>query len=386
MIQRYKRTLINCFNILQKIKKDPEKSNEMCYTLQIIILRKIMYIEKRINKIRNEIKIFKGFFKTESLRREETMKLTQKIHTSEETVFEYKRIIHILKSISDGVAFVFIDKYNIKPLVFKQSCGFVSGKKGLKHEVQILKQIYKKGLIAILNDITNCLRYGDITIPVAGHPYFLESKTKKAFSKRNQRQEESIKRISEYLKNDISNDLPGYGKYEIHRVEISCPEVNCYEKLNELLKKAYSNGNVIEKIEKGLYYYIGIEDPKEDEQFQKVVSGEIGTPLVFFVNNFKYESLGYYPFTLSIEDPEILFDFYNGEFVILVIVDFSVVSEMFMENGFEVEIKGDFSLFIKKNGVDCLMIFNHYFKRVASEFLSLDWIIKEACNRFPLND
>ena len=58
---------------------------------------------------------------------------------------EYRWILDIHQSIGDGIAYTFIHKLDIKPLNFKESAGFLSGKKGFilekKYFVLLIKKI-----------------------------------------------------------------------------------------------------------------------------------------------------------------------------------------------------------------------------------------------------
>lgn len=75
-----------------------------------------------------------------------------------------------LRQMGDSIAFSYFNKYDLKLLCWKQSAGFISGKKGLDKELKIFKSYFESGEFAILNDITNSLRFGDITISKNGKP------------------------------------------------------------------------------------------------------------------------------------------------------------------------------------------------------------------------
>ena len=119
---------------------------------------------------------------------------------------EYRRLIVVFREIGDCLAFTYLDKYDIKPMAFKQSPGFVSGKKGTRFERRCLRRIFANGTIAILNDLTNCLRYGDLTVPVGGMPNLMELKSGKASGWRDDRQIERLSRLSVYLTTDRVTD------------------------------------------------------------------------------------------------------------------------------------------------------------------------------------
>jgi hypothetical protein len=80
---------------------------------------------------------------------------------------DYDTILLVLRDIGDAVAFTYIDKWDIKPLCLaKEPAGFISGKEGLRLELNIFRYLKSKNKICILNDITNSIRHGDITVPM----------------------------------------------------------------------------------------------------------------------------------------------------------------------------------------------------------------------------
>jgi hypothetical protein len=309
------------------------------------------------------------------------IKLSNTIKHKRSKILEYKRIIHIYKSIGDGLAFTYIDKYDIKPLSFKQNCGFLWGKKGLGKEIATLRAIFMEKRIALLNDITNCLKYGDITIPIEGFPLTIEVKSKKKYSKRNCRQEEGIKKVMDYLMNDETESLYiETGKMK--RVSLFSQERNHLIELNGIIEKAYKDGACMKKVESGLYYYVAYVE--EDEHIKTLIE-EIESPCVFFINEFKYVTTGYYPLTLCINNPDRLLDLYAGNMLITVVVDLDYVREVFKKNGLILSHKKDEKFPFMVSGIDdsdgnYISFSEHFWGRIGCEFLSLDWFVNEILN------
>ena len=69
----------------------------------------------------------------------------------------------------------YFDKWDIKPQSFKEPPGFVSEKAGLNFELRILRLVFSSGHVEILNDLTNCLRYGDVSILARGRKLIVEA-------------------------------------------------------------------------------------------------------------------------------------------------------------------------------------------------------------------
>jgi hypothetical protein len=144
MIGYYKNALIKMFSLLNDIKAAPNESLHKCFDLQILIIKSIFRIEKNIKKQKNEINNLKNEFN--SLKDEESRKhnifISATIKRKKEMILAYKDIIHIFRCVGDGIAYLFIDKYDIKPMVFKQDSGFLSGKKGFRTEMKIFRQAF----------------------------------------------------------------------------------------------------------------------------------------------------------------------------------------------------------------------------------------------------
>jgi hypothetical protein len=59
------------------------------------------------------------------------------------------------------------------------------------------------------------------------------------------------------------------------------------------------------------------------------------------VNDMKEQTLAYYPFPLCIHNPDALFRFCNGEFVMFVVVDLERVNEVLIPNSIRVTLSGN---------------------------------------------
>jgi hypothetical protein len=210
-----------------------------------------------------------------------------------------------------------------------------------------------------------------------------EVKTKKIFSKRNCRQEEALKALSEYLLTDKTDNLYGIGKMK--RESMGFPEVNYIDKLNELIEIAYKRGYCTKEIENGLFY--SVITNTENDDFIKLILEKVKKPYVVFINQAKYETVGYYPFTLSIEEPELLLSFYRGDMLITVCIDMDVMTNELLKHGLKLSIEEDsegeeFPFVIADSAsIDLkdiyMRISRHFFGRIAFEFLSLKWFIDE---------
>lgn len=381
MIGYYKKSLIDTFNRLKEIKQSPKTTYIRSLELQRILVNRIISIEKRIrhndlliDKLRETL--VKDISKEDFIQRSSQIKALTNIN------HRYKEIISIFRAVGDGLAFIYLNKWDVKPFVFKEPCGFISGKTGLAKELAILKRLYKENKVAILNDITNCLRYGDITVPKNGFPYLVEVKSSRFKNKRSQRHLENANKILHYLKSGRTESL--YGMGPVIRVNSQYYEKNYIEELNNCIEISYKDGYCVHKIEKGLTYYV--ESRSVNERFLSSIFSKFKRPFVFFVNDVKHTPVGYHPFTLSIGSPEKLYDFYSGRFLINVIVDLHVLSAKFLKKGLEADYqRGPYPLVIRRkdksddaNRLNQLKISDHLWGRFGCEFWSLNKFVGET--------
>lgn len=178
---------------------DPFENYQIAYSIQLTLVEEIIKIETLIKINRKIINKNKSITKDKNTTMEIRRTLGLETKHLRDIEKHLKEDLKLLRGIGDSIAFSYFKKYNLKPLCAKQSAGFISGKKGLKKELDELRKIFLKGKFAILNDLTNSLRYGDITTVHEGKPYILEIKSSNMKNARIYRQlkgiEENIKLI-----------------------------------------------------------------------------------------------------------------------------------------------------------------------------------------------
>ena len=108
-------------------------------------------------------------------------------------------------------------------------------------------------------------------------------------------------------------------------------------------------------------------------------------PIVAMINTYKYDFSGYIPFILSIRNTDAFIAFLRGELIITVAVDPSVIIQRFRDLGFDIEFKDDEKWAIRvtcaKHEDFYMMAGRHFFDRLFTEFLSLDWFMNELIHR-----
>ncbi len=390
MTGRYKKTIITLLKILHEAKKEPFENIQKWLTLQEALINKLIYVENRIRFCKKEIKEINKYRKDANIRltKEESQKLKSNLKTLEYKIEDYRWIILILKSIGDGIAFTFIHKFDIKPQNFKESPGFISEKKGLVLEKKILRYSFKRGIVAILNDVTSVLKYADVTLLTDNGILPIEAKSSKVQNARTRRQIEKTNKLYKYLSEDVTSNLYGEGAEIMKRVEIGSHEINYIETFNILLASAKKNGIDFSKFEEGFLCLIAYNELRENIFDEVVKISGITKPIFFHLNMYKFLGYGYYPFSLIFNNPEHYWEFLEGNINVIIFIDQSYIEKISLENGYKVERaeNEDWAFtFLNVNSESEIKEFSmseHYFFRSFMEMVSVKWLIQDSFDRF----
>jgi hypothetical protein len=284
------------------------------------------------------------------------------------------------------LAFIYISRWDIKPMTFKETAGFMSGKEGFSVELQALRNVFQGNSVAILCDLTRCLRFGDIiAISEDSPPAIIEVKRSKHQNKRVNRQQAETVRLATYLRTS-STTVDGY---KVARIDSAIEYIDHCAEFNDLLREATTNGFSYREVEQGLHYYI--ETQKNEALLQSIIGSLSCLPIAYILSMFRQSNVGYYPFTLSIEDPEFVYKFYNHQIAILILIDPDIVKSKIAAYGFTAEFEKDgegvLKIIAKRSGSpnhnkqnpgEGIKVGRHFFDRIPFEFISLDWLIGEA--------
>ncbi len=386
MIRYYKHSITDLIQKLHHIQSSPWEAVEDVCCLQLALVQKITYVERRIKECKRLISESRREF-TLRQSKERAVKLKANIGRLEQQLQEYKQIACVLRSIGDGLAFTYLPSSHIRPLTSKEHAGFLSGKSGFRWELTLLKQMCDSGLIGILNDVTNCLRYGDITaFDKNGRAVMAEIKSTVRDNPQQRRQLQKAEGIATYLTTGKGKDIYLDG-YDIVRVDAHAPELHYLDEINQLIAQARIQSLASRQVEPGLMY-LAVKSTVQALQDIQVcldqTARSMTTPLMFVLNEHKYDTLGYYPLTLSIADPQAVYEFYAGDLCLVVIADLGVVFRRASAKGYQLKfIAGDHSVLevVDQNQdtepTNRLTVGYHLFGRVGLEFLSLEWLTDE---------
>ncbi len=384
MLGYYKQHIIELTKKLRQLEGDQENLDLLLET-QLYILKRVISCEEKVDERKNELKVIKYKIKKQRLTKNDSLALKKKAKFIKGRIQEYNWLLYIWRCFGDAIAFIYLDKWAIKPFLYdgktqnvKQSAGHIKGKEGLYREFSVVLDAKKNGVPAILNDLTNTFRHGDVCLLDAGDPFVLEVKSSTNTNKRTKRQIEEIKNIHNYLENDEGTDVRGAPHCK--RIQLQGPEVNYIDLINaqitEALKTGYSSSNP----EPGIHYFVlGTGSlPDHEALFSGVEQG-----IVYMLNQAKNEKAWgcYYPFTLSIKFPENLYKFLKGDICIVVIFDAAKIHELADDRGLEFKLLNEekWAFRFKKHAEKdeepiTYKVSQHFVARMAFEFLSIEWM------------
>ena len=174
----------------------------MALEIQEELLQRIGLAERRIRNTRSvNVQIKRGLSNRENTRAaSDNLKFLHERGTN--YVETQKTLIMTLRSIGDAIAFIYGDRYDLKQLASGQDAGFITGKRGTRLERAALRMAFEWGATVVMNDLTNNLLHGDLTIfrpdlwPAGGSPFMLiEAKSGRGGNRqRAERQRQTAKK------------------------------------------------------------------------------------------------------------------------------------------------------------------------------------------------
>ena len=284
----------------------------------------------------------------------------------------------------DSVAHLYLDKFAIKQTFFetesynvKADAGMITGKSGLAGEIGLLQEALKHDVPAILCDVTNVLRYGDVCLLGESDPYLMEAKSNARLNQRGKRQAANLERLQEFLKADVATNFRG-NPGEVRRVSIELEEWGHAERLNECIGEAKANGYAIISPEPGLSY-LAVYDSDAIEMSKMDLSQ--GHWICCSWNDAKnIPDWAYYvPFLITIRKVEHLIDFIEGRVVIFIFANTETLTSHCSAPGWKAVYRENGNhtmacLHVASEGVMALS--TQMFNRVFYECVSLEWMGK----------
>src|ERR1035437_1464019 len=136
------------------------------FRLQLTLVEEITEIEAAITGIRShskalgmEIPLLKANGELEAVKQAQ-----EKVTALSQQAEQLKYLRECILLVGDHIAARSLDPDTIRRFSNFQPPGFLSGKNGLKREIEAARQFFDQGYMVILNDLTHSLRVGDLTL------------------------------------------------------------------------------------------------------------------------------------------------------------------------------------------------------------------------------
>jgi hypothetical protein len=391
MLTRHKKWLLALFQQVNELRSDPLNKRLLALEIQEELLRRIGLAERLIRRIRSENRLTKKTLAQRNTQRDVARNAKVRHLAGEQRIAQQRILISILRSIGDSIAFIYGDRWDLKQMVLKEESGFITGKRGTRLERKILRKSFEVGATVVMNDLTHTLRHGDITVfrpdlwPEGGSPLLLiEAKSGRGGGNaRKYRQLAAAKQVFDYLTADTREADGGIWQ----RVSVKEHPQYHFEEVTRMMMTLPHADWLMEEVEPGLHYVL-INCSRETREYGSIFGDLFSRihPFMISMNDMKEQTLAYYPFPLCIHNPDALFRFYNGEFVMFVIVDLEHVNKLLIPHSISVTLSGsdEYPWMVSSTGtgaapeLSTYCIGFHPVGRLAAEFLRLDWLLENV--------
>lgn len=290
MIARRKVAFLRLCAILRSIEADLDNFDAV-RALNLGVLKEILNDERHIRRLRGLVKDLNRRLKTERPSKAEAQGLRKETKRHESAIKRYEGQLFIWRCIADGLVYAYISTFNAKHAYFesdtfgvKPSAGFIGGKDGLRYELGMLLSAIEHKVPAVLSDITNIIRYGDVCLLGGPDPVPMEVKSRAKLNQRGKRQSAKLNLLETFLKEDVATGFRGLP--EMRRVAYGIPHRDCLDDLNACIQNARRDGWNAVCPEKGLAYMATFTGKLPEGFFESL---NMTWPIVFTPNGDKID-------------------------------------------------------------------------------------------------
>ncbi len=386
MIGRRRKAFHALVTLLRAVEADLNDF-ESVLTLNKLLVKEILRAEQNIQRHKASLKALKVRLKTGGLSRDETTKLRKAIARTDGYINGYRAQIYIWKCFGDGLAFAYLDKFAVKHAFFetesfnvKASAGMLMGKSGLSHELAFLESAISHKVPAVLCDVTNTLRYGDVCLLGNTDPYFFEVKSGARLNQRGERQRATLARLQDFFETDEAENFRSPGV--TRRVAYSVPEYNHEAAMNNCIATAEREGFCIMQPEPGLTY-VAVYTASPPLSWPISLTGR---QVAYMLNDDKKAGawLYYKPFTNTIREARHLLDFVEGRLVLMVSFDMQLLADRLSRPEWETSFHDDVPAaiqFTHRMTRAIAAVTWQFLARIGYDFASPTWIADSQAPR-----
>ena len=370
--------LHSLFERVLLVQQDPVRNRLLVLEIQEELIARTVRTEGAIRQTKKSIKAFRQEIRAVSRDDRRVRGISGQLKLRQSLLASNQDYLEILRTIGDALAFIFGDRFDLKPLAFREAPGFIGGKRGARLERAMLRIAFEQGHVAILNDLTHTLRHGDVTVFNSDGTFRLfEAKSGRGGDyARNKRQLEATQSMAKYLVTDVREEEGGVWQ----RVAVNATPTDHSAFVTNALQHLPPAGWSLTEVEPGLHYLL--IDCAIGSLNEEMFSGlDRSKPVeLISVNDMKYERMGYMPFPLLIRDANLLCRFYTGQLVINILVGLDRVNELLSRHGLSITFGDDPYMHWKVHDDSGAkyesFVSAHFVGRLAAEFVKLEWLVE----------
>jgi len=367
------------FEAVLRVQQEPVRNRLMVLAIQEELIVRTVRTERSIRQAKAAINVHRGELRVSRDDKSFVRGVSKKLKRRQSQIESSQEFLEILRAIGDALAFIFADRFDLKPLAFRDAPGFMSGKRGARLERAMLRTAFKYGHVAVLNDLTHTLRHGDVTVfnPDGTFRLFEAKSGRGGNYARNKRQFEATQAMAQYLVTDVREEEGGIWQ----RVSVNTHPPDHSAFVTNALKHMPQSGWSLTEVEPGLHYLL-VDCASDGFRAEDAFAGlDKSNPVeLISANDAKYERMGYTPFPLLIRDADLLCRFYAGEIVINILVSLDRVNALLSRHGLRVTFSDDalthWKVHDDADPEHDSFVSSHFVGRLGAEFIQLGWLVE----------
>ncbi|HLL30392.1 MAG TPA: hypothetical protein VK403_05290 [Allosphingosinicella sp.] len=346
------------------------------------VLKQVLQAEQAVVRHRATERDLKGRLRAGRQDKSESSALKTRLKRVRTYISGLQDQIFVWKCFGDSLAHVYLDKFAIKQAYFdtdrqgaKETAGMMFGKEGLPYEMGLMFDAIEHGVPAILCDITNVLRYGDVCLLGESDPVLLEVKSGGRLNQRGKRQAAKLAKLHSFLETDQAEGLRGR-RGPVRRVTVDVPERSNVAALNECIAQAKADGDCITQPERGVIYAAFYGKPNLDS-FTAAIGPDPALVYMLNIDKNDHAWAPYVPFTMSIRAEDSLLDFIEGRLFLFVVIKPEILCDMMQRDDWMVRYRPGVEYpiqFLHPATKAYFGVSGEFIARAAYEFISLSWM------------
>ena len=367
------------------LQHDPSRL-DLLLPMQVHLVARIRRNEARLSRLKACRADLVRALKTGQPAKEHANALRGDLNQVEGAIGQAQRRLRMWRNFGDAIAHIYQNKYSLKHLCLdaetnhlKPSAGSLSGKTGFANEWALLKKALEHGVPAVLCDLTNVLRFGDLCLLAGQEPFVMECKSSARLNSRGKRQAIQQKKLMDFLANDGAVEYAGMPN--VTRRALATQEVTYSAQLDACITAFGTDACAPVSPEPGLTYTLLHADITRHE-LQALVNEPPLSTLSWLVDGTDEHWCLFYPFLLSLSPANAL-TFLSGSLLLLVQINLDVLCACFATHGVTAKplLDGEHALELTRVGKPpsegIFWLSERLLARIVFEQQSLTWFAAE---------